>query len=114
MVGYLRGRICLHLDKNRLIRDNRHNFVHGWSSLMNLNVFEEVIKVIDEVDVVHMEFHKLFDKGTLARWIQTMHGIHGKFFIWNHNWFIQRRQRVVCGGRVRIGIISISVLNFHS
>eukprot|EP00061_Rhincodon_typus_P018619 g47854.t1 len=56
----LRHRIYTYLERQGLIRDSQHAFVHGKSCLTNLiEFFEVVMKRIDKrrvVDMIHIDF----------------------------------------------------------
>ena len=64
--GILRVRSYRHLEMQGLIRNSQNGFVTGESCLTNLiEFFEGVTKKVDEgsvVDVVYMDFSKVFDK----------------------------------------------------
>ncbi|XP_059843914.1 P-selectin glycoprotein ligand 1 isoform X2 [Hypanus sabinus] len=97
----LRDRIYKYLDRQGLIRESQHGFVHDRSCLTNLlEFFEEVTRKVDEgkaVDVVYMDFSKAFDvvlHGRLVMKIQSL-GIHGEVVNWIRLWLNGRSQRVV-------------------
>lgn len=49
----IRGRICVHLESQKAIKDNQHGFVLGKSCLTNLiEYFSELAKEIDDGKMV--------------------------------------------------------------
>ena len=87
-----------------MIRDSQHGFVRGRSCLTNLiEFFDYVMKCVDEgsaVNVVYMDFSKIFDKvphGRLIKKANTYWRL-GDLTRWIHNWFSGRRQRVMTDG----------------
>ncbi|WP_260439318.1 reverse transcriptase domain-containing protein, partial [Proteus mirabilis] len=89
-----------------MISYSQHGLVKGRSCLTNLiEFFEVVTKEVDEgkaVDVVYMDFSKVFDKVPHGRLLQLIrrYGIEGELEVWIRNWLDGRRQRVVVDGKV--------------
>eukprot|EP00061_Rhincodon_typus_P013739 g40299.t1 len=65
-----------HLEANRQISDKQQGFVRGRSCFINLiEFFEEVTKMINEgkvIDIVQMDFSKVFDKVPHSRLLQKV------------------------------------------
>ena len=82
----LRDAIVSHLETNELIQDSQHGFRKGRSCLTNLLVFlDKVTGYIDEgymVDIIYLDFAKVFDKVLHQRLLDKLkgHGIDGKVF----------------------------------
>ncbi|MBB6707137.1 hypothetical protein H7E98_17915, partial [Proteus mirabilis] len=99
-------RVHTHVERNILISYSQHGLVKGRSCLTNLiEFFEVVTKEVDEgkaVDVVYMDFSKVFDKVPHGRLLQLIrrYGIEGELEVWIRNWLDGRRQRVVVDGKV--------------
>jgi hypothetical protein len=92
--------IVEHLDKFKLLLDSQHGFRKGRSCLTNLLDFMEVVTKFldnrDSVDVVYLDFAKVFDKVPYARLFKKLksHGIGGEVLGWIEQWLCGRRQRV--------------------
>ena len=52
------------------------------------------------VDVIYLDFSKVFDKVPHAWLIEKVkgHGIQGDIALWIQNWLAQRKQRVIIDG----------------
>jgi ribonucleases P/MRP protein subunit RPP40 len=62
------------------------------------------MREVDEgrpVDVIFLDFAKVFDKVPKERLLQKLkaHGVHGNIQRWIRNWLTRRRQRVVLNGK---------------
>ncbi|XP_072107366.1 uncharacterized protein [Mobula birostris] len=78
----------------------QHGFLKGKSCLTNLlQFFKEIASRLDKgdaVDVLYLDFQKVFDKVPHMRLLNKIraHGITGKLHTWIERWLIGRKQRV--------------------
>jgi len=100
----IRDELVNHLEKNGLIRDSQHGFRKGRSCLSNLLAFlDRVTRCVDEgsdVDDIHLDFAKAFDKVPFKRLMAKVegHGRAGKLLHWIRAWLQDRHQRVCVQG----------------
>ena len=97
----LKGNIMEHLECNKLINDSQHGVRSGRSCVTNLlTLLQDLTKMIDKggcVDVIYLDFCKVFDKVPYQRFLLKlqMHGIgiHIRNLI--GSWLYNSKQRVV-------------------
>ena len=86
---------------NYIIIESQHGFTKGRSCLTNLLTFlEEVTKVIDQgipVDVIYLDFSKMFDKVPHQRLLCKLkaHGFGKTIVGWIESWLSGHKQGVV-------------------
>ena len=94
------------LVKHKLINTSQHGFLKARLCLTNLLCFlEEITKWVDDgspVDVVYLDFQKVFDKVPQQRLILKLkaHGIGNDVINWIEEWLTHRRQRVIIDGEI--------------
>jgi hypothetical protein len=94
-----------HLEKNKLISQEQHEFLPGKSCCANLPEFmEKVTSAVDEgvpYDVIFLDFAKALDKMPRERLLTKLsaHGIRGATLCWIRNWLAGRPQREVLNGK---------------
>ena len=95
-----------HLNKYKLIKGSQCGFTKGSSCLTNLLEFYEAVSdCVDEgkaVDIVYLDFKKVFDKVPHRRLIANVRacGVAGQVTNWIANWLSDRKQRVAVSGRM--------------
>ena len=94
------------LVKHKLLNSSQHGFLKARSCLTNTLCFlEEITKWIDvgsPVDIIYLDFQKVFDKVPHQRLLLKLkaHGIGDSITDWIEQWLTDRRQRVVVDGEV--------------
>jgi hypothetical protein len=105
MDSILKADILAHLHRNGIIPKSQHGFTRGRSCAANLLEFmEPVTAAADEgksVDIVYLDFAKAFDKVPIQHLISKLSavGIRGNMLRWISDWWTDRKQRVVVGGK---------------
>src|SRR6218665_2362688 len=95
-----RPNVVEHLNEYNVIKGSQHGFTRGRSYLTNLlEFFEEVYERIDEgkpVDVIYLEFAKVFDKVPHKRLAKKLQGcgIKGQALTRIQSWLSGRRQKM--------------------
>ena len=104
MESILKDDIVEHLARHKIINASQHDFMGGKSCTSNLLHFlEKVTAAVDSgvpVDVVYLDFAKVFDKVPVEWLLKKVraHGIRGKLYKWIRAWLKDRWQRVVLSG----------------
>ena len=86
------------LIKDQLINPSQHGLLKARSCLTNLSMFfEEITKWVDDgspVDVIYLDFQKVFDKVPHQRLILKLksHGMVNSIIDWIEQWLTDRRQ----------------------
>ncbi|KAL8610848.1 hypothetical protein ACOMHN_056703 [Nucella lapillus] len=99
-----RERVMDHLQRNQLISEEQHGFVPGRSTITQLlEVMDTWTSIIDEggsVDVVYMDYQKVFDSVPHRRLLGKVraHGVEWKVLGWIQDFLKERRQKVVING----------------
>ena len=102
----IRDHMVEFLVKHKLINTSQHGFLKARSCLTNILCFlEEIAKWVDDgspVDVVYLDFQKVFDKVPHQRLLlkQKAHGIGNDVINWIEKWLTHRRQRVIVDGEI--------------
>ena len=105
METILRDKLVKFLEENSLIKNSQHGFRNKRSCLTNLlDFYNDVFNIFDEskaVDVIYLDFQKVFDKVPHKRLLSKLnsHGITGKIHSWLEDWLYERKQRVVINGK---------------
>ncbi|PIK44216.1 putative RNA-directed DNA polymerase from mobile element jockey-like [Apostichopus japonicus] len=95
--------VC-HFSSQSLIRESQHGFVKkGLVSLNILEFMEDVTSSLNRqksVDVVLLDFQKVFDKAPHQRRLLRLKsmGVNGNLLSWVGNWLGNTEQRVVIKG----------------
>ena len=75
----IKDKIVEHLQKFNLLNDSQHGFIKGKSCLTNLlEYLENVTKVLDEgdpLDIIYLDFAKVFDKVPHKRLIKKLEAL---------------------------------------
>ncbi|CAM4600474.1 unnamed protein product, partial [Lepidochelys olivacea] len=100
----VKNKIVRHIEEHKLLGKSQHGFCKGKSFRTNLlEFFERVNKHVDKgdpVDIVYLDFQKVFDKVPHQRLLCKLscHVIRGKILSWIENWLKDREQRVGING----------------
>ena len=100
MERILHKQIMLHLERQELLNNSQHGFVHKRSTLTNLleylNCVQREVDEGNEVDMMYLDMQKVLGKVSQQIIIQTkQYGVCGEVHGWIESWLTNRRQRVV-------------------
>lgn len=94
-----------HLTSHKLLNTSQHGFMNGKSCSTNLLEFmETIILNLDSgvpSDIVYLDFAKAFDKVPIKKLLLKIRSLNvsGKVLAWISAWLLDRKQRVVIGGK---------------
>jgi len=100
----MKDEIIDYLLRHQLINPSQHGFMPNKSCATNLLEFlEKITDLFDNsipVDVVFLDFSKVFDKVPHKRLLAKMEslGIRGNLLRWTESWLKDRKQRTVLNG----------------
>ena len=100
----LRKYTVAYLEENRLFNSGQRGFRLGRSCLSQLNAhFDHITRLLESgqnVDVVHLDFAKVFDTVAFLATMRKHHsiGISGKLGQWVYSFLTQRKQAVIVNG----------------
>ena len=100
MESIIKDEILLFMINNNLLANFRHGFVPGKSCQSNLlsmlNILADVIERSLEVDLVYLDFAKVFDlvprRKLIYKW--EKYGNSGQLLLWLKDLLLNRRQQV--------------------
>ena len=103
MESMIRDKTIEYLEKNIIIKDSQHGFRNKHSCLSNLlDFFNNVHKMFNNtrtVDIVYLDFQKVFDKAPHKPLISKAKAIKHNLCKWMENWLTDQKHRVVLNSK---------------